>query len=76
MSGPLPLSPAHGFRAVYLTEASKSPDMLNATALGALGFIPDLARRLSVELDHVEMTIKTKNGDVVTVRLERSEEPR
>lgn len=70
------LSPAAGFKIVYLTRPSDSPDMVNATALGALGFVPDLARRLSVDLEHVEVTIRTKSGDKVTVRLERSEEAR
>lgn len=69
-----PLSPAAGFKIVYLTRPSDSPDMVNATALGALGVVPDLARRLSVDLEHVEMTIRTKCGDTVTVRLERNGE--
>jgi hypothetical protein len=48
--------------------------MVNATVLGMLGVVPDLAKRLSVDLDTVDVTLRTKNGHTVSIRLERNEE--
>jgi hypothetical protein len=63
-----------GFKIVYTTPPTASPDMVNATVLGMLGVVPDLAKRLSVDLDTVDVTLRTKNGHTVSIRLERNEE--
>lgn len=60
------------FNVVFVSKPADSPAALGAFALGHLGTAPDLARKLGIELESVELQARTTSGDFVQVRLERS----
>jgi hypothetical protein len=59
------------FKVVFLSRPSDSPDALNALALGHVATARDLATKLGVDLEHVELEVRATSGAVVKVRLDR-----
>lgn len=57
---------------VFVSRPSEAPEQVNATVLGVLGVIPDLARKLGVDIDHVTVSLRTKDGKFASARLERT----
>jgi hypothetical protein len=61
------------FKVVFVSRPSVATAAANATVLGVLGVVPDLARKLGVDIEHVTVSLCTKAGQIVSARLERND---